>query len=425
MAMSLPLLDGDFVVKITGLQNKVDLNGEYAVIRSQRADGKLKVQLLKTRINLFINPENTITVEIAEKKAARKRFLVINRSKAPYFHFPQNYFVFVNSSTLKIFPMGNSLATVLVENIPIDTLRVSILLLGCGDSRHILFTCSNNLLLNQGQISLLLDVTMCDMERSFHARNIILFKMIIDHIKINKIWCLYYATSIDDICLALLQTYASDLYNIGEKVQAWHASNNGSIIKFSDQRSYNSVREIWKLYAKGKISNTKEIEVKQRQKILCENFNDLTSTTPFLRSCNPTSLSSSSNVELHRQIFKQYHEIGITPTCIYNPPDADNNNHYINPMFLRGQSQNYNLDFCQHPILGFHLSHAYIKIESNSTSTAHSTISEDDIYKICFDQFQDWCNGFKEHVNQSKIIIRVFTGDAYDLCHLLSDEGRQ
>eukprot|EP01036_Dinobryon_divergens_P051693 gene51693-69180_t len=37
--------------------------------------------------------------------------------------------------------MGNSPAKFLLETVPIDAVRANILLLGCGDNRHILFTC--------------------------------------------------------------------------------------------------------------------------------------------------------------------------------------------------------------------------------------------------------------------------------------------
>eukprot|EP01041_Mallomonas_annulata_P001895 gene1895-3672_t len=351
-------------------------------------------------------------------------------SKSPVFPLFSNAPVLINNNLLNFYPMGNSPAKFLLETVPIDAVRANILLLGCGDNRHILFTCGNNLLRNETEITLMLDVIMCDMEPSIHARNIVLLKMVIDNIEMTKIWCLYYASSIDDICLTLLQSCASDLYNIGEDLQAWLASDIGTIIQFCDQRSYNTVREICKLYAKGKIDKKTQKEIQYKKKVSMNRYEENIVYTAIIRSCNPTGFAASSTYQLHDRIFKQYHKVGITPTCIYNPPSniyntTNSNSHCINPMFLCGKLQVYNLHYGQDPTLGFHLAHAYAEIKPTSTSKSTSTskISEDDIYKICFDQFQDWCNGFKEHVTQSKIIIRVFTGDAFDLYYLLTDEG--
>eukprot|EP01041_Mallomonas_annulata_P000540 gene540-1033_t len=416
--MSLSLLDGDLVI-ITGLKNRTDLNGEYAEIKGRLDNGRLEVQLIKTRANLSLNPDNAVKVDVNDK-AAMEDFLRNHNSKSAVFPLFPNASVILSNNALNFYPMGNSPAKFLLETVPIDAVRANILLLGCGDNRHILYTCSSNLLLNGGQIPLLLDITMCDMEPSIHARNIILLKMIMDNIEMNKIWCLCYATSIDDICLVLLQKYATDLYNIGEGLQAWLASDIDVIIQFTDQRPYTTLREIRKFYAKGRVDSNKQKEIQYKQKIINDFVDKSTIYTAVSRSCNPAGFTALPNMEVHSRIFKQFHKTGMIPTCIYNPP---NTNHCTNPMFLREQSQLYDLHCGQDLTLSFHLAQAYAEIKPNSTST--SNISEDDIYKICFDQFQDWCNGFKEYVTQSKIIIRVFTGDAFDLCQLMSDAGRR
>eukprot|EP01041_Mallomonas_annulata_P003012 gene3012-5902_t len=275
--MSLPLLNGD-LINIEGLKNRANLNGEYAVIEGRLDNGRLQVQLIKSKTNLFLSPENTLKVDSTDE-VAMEELLRKNQSKSMALPLSPNSSVLLNNSALNFYPLGSSPAKFLLERVPIDAVRANILLLGCGDSRHILFTCVNNLL-NGKKLSLMLDVTMCDMEPSIHARNIIFSKTIIDNSEMNKIWCVYYATAIDDFCLTLLQKYAEDLYNIGEDLQTWLASD-------------------------------------------------------------------------------------IDPTLV------------------------------------FHLAHAYAEIKRTSTSTPTSKLSEGDIYKICFDQFQDWCNGFKDHVIQS------------------------
>ena len=115
--------------------------------------------------------------------------------------------------------MGNTPVKFLLQHCPIELQCARILLLGCGDPRHILYTsaCMNTcggLALQQK-----LDITMCDNMPSIHARNIILFKLIIDGVDLNKIWMVFYSKMIDKGSSNTLQRYANDLLSLSSTLE--------------------------------------------------------------------------------------------------------------------------------------------------------------------------------------------------------------
>ena len=141
--------------------------------------------------------------------------------------------------------VGNTPAKLLIKQVPVHQSVANVLLLGCGDPRHILYTswCIQQAGgLSQQQI---LSVTTCDVEPSTIARNIILYRLIQDASNFQMVWSIFYDRLIDDPCIDLLVACATKLYAVGESLEAWQGTGFGAIVKFVDEHTYATIREIW------------------------------------------------------------------------------------------------------------------------------------------------------------------------------------
>ncbi|KZV65849.1 hypothetical protein PENSPDRAFT_689512 [Peniophora sp. CONT] len=83
-------------------------------------------------------------------------------------HWPNKYF---------FYPIGNTSAVCLTRDLPLRV-PASLLLLGCGDPRNVLYTifCESS----TGNASRELDFTCCDHDVGVLSRNVLLLSMIIN-----------------------------------------------------------------------------------------------------------------------------------------------------------------------------------------------------------------------------------------------------
>ena len=209
------------------------------------------------------------------------------------------------------------------------------MLLGCGDPRHILYTlwCMQQ----AGDLSSeqKLHTTTCDIEPSIIARNIVLYKLIHNKSDPAMVWSLFYGKLVDELCLNLLISCASNLHAVGTSLEVWHQSPFGRLVRFCDEHTYSIVHQIWAVYAKVEVSTATASKMDQCQcrisAALPKGSVLLTAAAQALPCCK----DSIANCKTHSDIVLTYASDGLVPANIYslNAPLM------MNPMIFRGVEQ--------------------------------------------------------------------------------------
>ena len=299
------------------------------------------------------------------------------------------------------------------------------MLLGCGDPRHILYT--SWCILQAGDLSLeqKLCATACDIEPSIIARNIILYTLIHDENDPAMIWSLFYSKLIDEHCLSLLMSCAAKLNLVGASLTAWHRTPFGDLIRFCDERTYSIVRQIWALYANGKVNPAAESKMNECQRRISATYQKGNSESIIMTAAyqaHPCLFYSMANCKTHSDMALAYATNGMTPANIYSAQSMS----MMNPMMFRGLEQAADLHYGLDPTLGFHLALAYLPVDQHphllqSNEKGSRDADADRIHMTCFVQFKQWCQAFRNLMIHNRIKIYSFTGDMLDLCQAISE----
>ncbi|KDN42022.1 hypothetical protein RSAG8_07067, partial [Rhizoctonia solani AG-8 WAC10335] len=149
-------------------------------------------------------------------------------------------------STPEFDPVGQDPAMSLTQDLSPEQ-SADILLLGCGDPRHILYTLSTDV--TCPHVPRKLDVTCCDIEPAVLARNIILFTLLEDGAPSNHVWDVFYHFKLTDHTYNLVATHSRKLADLAESLEIWRQSKYGSFIKMVDTTTLFELRHLWVLYA--------------------------------------------------------------------------------------------------------------------------------------------------------------------------------
>ncbi|KAK6065235.1 hypothetical protein SCUP234_12650 [Seiridium cupressi] len=297
------------------------------------------------------------------------------------------------------YPVGNTPAVSLTEGIPLKT-PADILLLGCGDLRHILFTIH------------------------IDSRNIILLSLLVDDadgISYKASWDIYFHFKISEPCLERLQAQAGKLYSQSETLQDWQNSEYGKFIKFCDTDSMVKVRGLWKFYRS--IMDDAELANLESRLRTAKGFRgtereNLNITS--LRSASPVFIDAVQDLpDLHNH----YWEHGSTDT----DPKVLASAKHLNPMFVLAHPD-YVLHYGTDPLLGFHLATAYVPLAENSKAGVQSSPtslrgqrSRQYVVDTARAEFSIWAESFRQYVSTGTALsMRVFVGDALAFCGSLS-----
>lgn len=223
-----------------GLQSRPDLNGRTGVVvkntsvnksttrEAVKVDGEPKVSLY--------NANNLVLVAAAEDSVF---------SFGPVIRF-------VNYSNF-FYLFGNTPARYLLGSLPSDSTNTQLMLLGCGDCRHVWYSLH---CLCVSRSSLDMKVLACDIEPSIIARNIMFIHLIMENVPFNIIWSLFYCKRIES---QKLLSYSTNLEN-------WSESPISRFIAFSDNVTFDKVRAIWAVYARGEPPEHVTQQLIQRMK---------------------------------------------------------------------------------------------------------------------------------------------------------------
>ncbi|KIM64036.1 hypothetical protein SCLCIDRAFT_23889 [Scleroderma citrinum Foug A] len=146
------------------------------------------------------------------------------------------------------YPLGNTSAVCLTESLPPEH-NADMLLLGCGDPRHILYTVYSDATL-AGSEPRKLDVTCCDMEAAVLARNTLLFTLLVDNgaeKRLSSIWNIFYHMMLDKGSLSLLIKQCRKLVPLAQDMETWKQGPYAHIVSMCDDATLLDIQRFWKL----------------------------------------------------------------------------------------------------------------------------------------------------------------------------------
>ncbi|QRV93410.1 MYND Zn-finger protein [Ceratobasidium sp. AG-Ba] len=302
------------------------------------------------------------------------------------------------------YPIGNTPPVCLTQDLSPDQ-SADILLLGCGDPHHILFTLYADLV--SSSTPRLINFTCCDLEPAVLARNVILFTLIEDGESIDQAWSIFYHFQIDDSALDLLVRQSQKLIRASNTPQAWRSSRYGLFLKFLDTRTLNDLRRHWELYAGyPKLPKATLKQIRDQKKNVCE---------PVLKSGNILNVaalvaSRSAGPLLPKAlppVSKELYNYWKTGTMFQRPFDVNRAKH-LNPTFVYSLSgETFNVHYGTFP-QGFHFAPIFAPLLPGQPG-----------WKMK-DQFKAWTKSFQRSRKAGAVTIWLYAGDALAFCHAFS-----
>ncbi|KAH7314013.1 hypothetical protein B0J17DRAFT_584879 [Rhizoctonia solani] len=308
------------------------------------------------------------------------------------------------------YPIGNTAAISLTQDLSPEQSEANILLLGCGDPRNILFTLYSDL--TTGQAVRQIDITCCDIEPAVLARNILLFTLLDQNENIDRVWDIFYHFKIDDRASKIITRQSQTLYEHAETTETWQESRFGSFLKVVDARTRAELRRHWKSYVDfPQLPSHRKNQVAKEQVLLSKSISGRGSTA--LSPSRSAGMLWPQAMTPVADLFRKYWETGTTFSLASDIKSAKN----INPTFVYSLSgEGFNPHYGTFPC-GFHIISAFAPIKSDPSGPAPKTGSA--VISASKQQFGAWCKAFREARNAKSITIRFFTGDALLFCRAL------
>ncbi|EUC54470.1 mynd finger protein [Rhizoctonia solani AG-3 Rhs1AP] len=308
------------------------------------------------------------------------------------------------------YPIGNTAAISLTQDLSPEQSAADILLLGCGDPRNIIFTLYSDLMINHSTRKL--DITCCDIEPAILARNIILFSLLDQNENIDRVWDIFYHFKIDDRALKIITNQSRTLYEHAENIDTWRGSPFGSFLKMVDTRTLKELRRQWENYV-----NFPNLPADRKSRIIKQQVQQSKSSAEIGSIAISPSRSAGmlwpQAMKPVSELFRKYWETGTTFTLASDIKRATN----LNPTFVYSLSgEGFNPHYGTFP-LGFHLISAFAPIKSDPAGPTSSTGSA--AISTSKQQFAAWCKAFREARKTESIVVRFFTGDAILFCRAL------
>ncbi|KAJ7864784.1 hypothetical protein B0H14DRAFT_3602116 [Mycena olivaceomarginata] len=300
------------------------------------------------------------------------------------------------------YAIGNTSAVSLARDVAPDK-DISLLLLGCGDPRNVLFT----LFSEHDAVTRKLDFTCVDFEPAVLARNVLLLSLAIDKKDPANIFDIFFHLYLETGPLSLLTSQCRTLLDASTTLKSWKESSYGSTLRMSSQHTLTELRRHWVQYARmHSLPNSELCKIVANFKAGAEEnyrrshgragVNKVGHTS---RSAGPLRMYAG---EILSDCFDDFWKYGTTFVSAARRSAAT----LLNPTFVYTQAGvgchvHYGID----PVMPFHLA----PIFGNHLDTAPS---RSDIMNGIRAQFQDWCAAFRNHHERGLCIVRVFFADA-------------
>jgi hypothetical protein len=170
-------------IEIHDLKRRSDLNEQRAIVQKQLPNGRLEVRIVLTGDCISISRDNaTITEAVPAPPVVGGLTRICDANLS----MNANPFVWANKGFF--YPFGNTPAKSLLQHVPADQACANLLLLGCGDPRHLLYSAYCNQKAGGMAAQQSLSLVMCDIIPSILARNIVLYKLLLDGAEGAVVW---------------------------------------------------------------------------------------------------------------------------------------------------------------------------------------------------------------------------------------------
>ncbi|KAI6007547.1 hypothetical protein F5J12DRAFT_741961 [Pisolithus orientalis] len=323
------------------------------------------------------------------------------------------------------YALGNTSAVCLTEELPPEH-RADVLLLGCGDPRHILYTVYADASTSSEPRKL--DITCCDCEAAVLARNTLLFTLLADdgaEDRLLSIWNVFYHMMLDEGSLSLLIQQCRKLVPLAESLDSWRQGPYAHIVVMCNSDTLSEIGRFWKIWL-----GTFNFDAKQAKRFK-ENFQDgiinvqrgheADLITTSMRSAGP--LAPVTLLAVSEQ-FKRFWMTGVTDDGSPDVKPANN----PNPTFAFSLSgEKFAVHYGTDPISGFHLAEALASSGLECSTKSPSVIHK--VVRTARQQFGTWCKAVirrvqNTSVSSASLVVRMYAGEALAFCQALHSVNR-
>ncbi|KAL7951268.1 hypothetical protein V8C42DRAFT_303587 [Trichoderma barbatum] len=304
--------------------------------------------------------------------------------------------------------VGNTPATNLARSVPHGQ-DASVLSLGCGDLRNVLYTAY----VQKGLPDRKLDFTCCDIDENIIARNLILLTMILadgENVSNDALWDAYYHMYLDEQTTDLVVRHLRTIIPMLESLDSFTSGPYGSVIKICDEDTLRDIRNALQNILGAAEKDERDNQAAKLSKNLNlskGNLQEGSMVITGLRSAAPLALTSKFALPQH---FKYYWENGIAMIegKVAKIP---------NPMLVGLLSDWELFHYGNEPLLSFHLATAFADLPVNSPLKPEV---DDEQYKLAAAarvQFFAWVQAFRGL--KGSTYVRLVISDAFAFSHTL------
>ncbi|KAJ7200073.1 hypothetical protein B0H12DRAFT_1206536 [Mycena haematopus] len=314
------------------------------------------------------------------------------------------------------YAIGNTSAVSLARDVTPDQ-DLSLLLLGCGDPRNVLFT----LFSEHDGATRRFDFTCVDFEPAILARNVLLLSMVIDNKNAEHIFDIFFHLYLEKDSLTLLVSQCSALLDASTTFECWKDSRYGSTLRMSSEHTLTELRRHWDQYAKMHVLPNAQLctivakfkavvtEYQSRYHSPKSQHHSTQSQYPLVvhpsRSAGPLMAHA---IKILSDCFHDFWKYGTTFVSAARRSAAT----LLNPTFVYTQAGvGCAVHYGSDPVLPFHLAPIFGNLNATPTRS--------DIVNGIRAQFQDWCSAFRRYHEHSLCIVRVFFADVIFGAHAL------
>ncbi|KAF7363828.1 MYND-type domain-containing protein [Mycena sanguinolenta] len=295
------------------------------------------------------------------------------------------------------YPIGNTSAVSFARDVSPNQ-DLSLLLLGCGDPRNVLFT----LFSEHETAARKLDFTCVDYEPAILARNVLLLSMVIDDKATENIFDIFFHLYLEKEPLALLVSQCRILLDASATFQGWKESRYGSTLRMSSEHTLTELRWHWEQYAKmHTLPNSQLCRIVADFKAVVTEYQNKyhhSAVGHTSRSAGPLMLYAS---EILSECFHDFWKCGTTFVSQTRRSAAN----LLNPTFVYTQlGIGCLVHYGSDPVMPFHLAPIFGNLNAAPTRL--------DIMNGIRTQFQEWCSAFRRYHQRGLCIVRVFFADA-------------
>ncbi|KAG2360664.1 hypothetical protein BDR07DRAFT_1461887 [Suillus spraguei] len=333
------------------------------------------------------------------------------------------------------YPIGNTSAVCLTQDL-CPSERADVLLLGCGDPRHILYTVYTN---STGlQASRKLDFTCCDMESAVIARNAILFTLLADKGAVQnivpQIWNIFFHFYLDKASHDLLISQCKKLVELSSDLDSWHNGPYGHFLRMCTRDTLAELRRLWQLYVKTTTfspDEAKSFEAAYAADIKTTKYSTKAFGSAYSADVKASKakfhLMSTSNhaagplsyyaLTITADHYNIYWDTGVCSAVPKRPSKVS----YPNPTLVYSLAgDRFAVHHATDPLSCFHLAEALAPAVGSTRHPEQVTLT--DVVNVCKTQFSRWYTSVSEVLRRqgpsssSSLIVRCFVGDALSLC---------